>query len=235
MSPSPAQRRSGFGSPILAVLLAIALGALVSAATADEEPVAELQAILALRGESGRGADAYATCAVCHGAEGAGRADGTFPRIAGQHAQVVAKQLVDIRAGRRRNPVMKRHADALIDPQELADVVAYVERLRAVEPPGRGAGNDLARGERLYRRDCARCHGLDGEGDGPAFVPMLGGQHYAYLARQVRAIAAGRRGNAHAAKERNVRAYSDPELLAVVDYAGRLAGRPLAPHAPGRD
>jgi cytochrome c553 len=241
MSRTRARRRALLGRLLLAGLLAAVVGTVGSATLADADPDPELTAILALDGDAERGASAYRTCAVCHGPEGAGRADGTFPRIAGQHPEVMTKQLVDIRSGRRRNPVMKPHADALIDRQQVANVVAYVATLRVVEPPGRGPGNDLARGEQLYRRDCARCHGPAGEGDGPAFVPLLAGQHYAYLTRQIRAIAGGRRGNAHSEMLRQVRAYSDPQLQAVVDYAGRLDGRtaldtrPLGPHAPGRD
>jgi len=224
MLDSPRRHPSPRDRPLAKALLLIAL--LASGAGAAQGLDPDLTAVLALEGDATRGADAYAACAVCHGAQGAGRPDGTFPRIAGQHPEVVAKQLVDIRSGRRRNPVMEPHADALLDAQELADVVAYVATLRVTEPPGRGPGDDLARGKRLYRRDCASCHGMAGDGDGPAFVPALAGQHYAYLERQIRAIAAERRGNGHTDMERTVRAYSDPQLRAVVDYAGRLPGIP---------
>lgn len=220
-APGPLRRA------VRAGLLAGALASLALTTGAEEEPDPELVAILALDGDAERGRPAYEACAVCHGPEGGGRADGTFPRIAGQHPEVVTKQLVDIRSGRRRNPVMKSHAEALLDRQQVADVVAYLASLRASEPAGLGPGNDLSRGQRLYRRDCATCHGLDGEGDGPSFVPALAGQHAAYLQRQIRAIAGGRRGNSHGEMLRRVRAYSDPELQAVVDYASRLRGAPL--------
>ena len=75
---------------------------------------------------------------------------------------------------------------------------------------------------RLYRSDCQECHGVRGEGDAERFVPVLAGQHYPYLLRQVRAIAGGRRGNASRSMERHARPYSDAELQAVVDFASRL-------------
>ena len=58
-------------------------------------------------------------------------------------------------------------------------------------------------------------------------MPALAGQHVTYLERQIRTIAAGRRGNSHEEMLRRVRAYSDPELQAVVGYASRLRGPPL--------
>jgi cytochrome c553 len=183
----------------------------------------ELSAALALAGDPVRGERAYASCASCHLPSGAGRSDGTFPQLAGQHRAVLVKQLVDIRAGRRANPVMAPYARALLDAQEIADVAAYVGTLPPPEDQGLGDGRDLERGGRLYLRDCARCHGAGGEGDAARIIPALRGQHYAYLLRQVRSISSGLRGNAHPEMAGLVAGYSDAELQAVVDYAARLA------------
>lgn len=215
------------GSRAARALAALALGVAAAAAGSGagappaRDPLAEA---LALTGDPARGEAAFATCAVCHSPTGAGRVDGTFPRLAGQHERVLVKQLVDVREGRRANPVMKPHADALLDAQEIADVATWAALLPPPDEIGRGEGNDLARGEALYRRDCTRCHGERGQGDADALVPRLAGQHYAYLLRQIRAISAGRRGNAHPEMEARVATYTDAELRAVVDYAGRLPG-----------
>jgi hypothetical protein len=61
-------------------------------------------------------------------AVGAGRPDGTFPQLAGQHTSVLIKQMADIRAGVRDNPTMYPFAATLTDPQELADVAAFIEQ-----------------------------------------------------------------------------------------------------------
>ena len=185
-------------------------------------PAAEVVAALALEGDLDRCAHAYESCAVCHGRDGRGRDDGTFPQLAGQHRSVLIKQLVDIREGRRRNPIMAPYAEALIDSQELADVASYVRSLpipsRAqAKPDGEGGGP-------LYARDCGGCHGAHGEGNAEGFVPMLAGQHEAYLLRQIRAIAAGRRENAHPDMQAPVSTYADDELRAVVRYAAGLPG-----------
>jgi cytochrome c553 len=165
---------------------------------------AEAAQALKLVGDPVEGARSYVRCAVCHGPRGEGRSDGTFPALAGQHPSVIIKQLVDIREGRRRNPVMEPHARELIGPQE---------------------GTALETGSRLYQRDCLACHGAAGQGDAERFVPVVAGQHYAYLLRQIRAIAGARQRGAHAAMARIVAGYRDAELQAVADYASRM-GRP---------
>lgn len=202
----------------------------------DDEPE-ELQVALALDANAAHGREAYAACASCHGPDGAGRPDGTFPQLAGQHASVIAKQLVDIRAGRRSNPVMLPYALRLMDAQEIADVAGYLSALPTPPDFGRGPGSDLASGGALYQSQCSRCHGEHGEGDAARFIPALAGQHYQYLLRQARDIAAGRRGNAHPEMAALIEQYDDADLQALVDYASRLGGdgAAAAPESPDGD
>ena len=190
-----------------------------TAAPETPGPAADVVAVLALEGDVEQGKRAYTSCGVCHGADGRGRADGTFPQLAGQHRSVLIKQLVDIREGRRHNPVMAPYAEALIDAQEIADVTRYIGSL---EPPRPEAGEADPAGEALYVRDCQACHGEGGGGNAAGFVPRLAGQHEAYLLRQIQAIAGGRRENAHPARRRLVADYRDAELRAVVAYAARV-------------
>jgi len=190
----------------------------------------EVEHALLLQGDLDSGRQLYRSCAVCHLEDGRGRPDGTFPQLAGQHASVLVKQLVDIREGRRSNPIMLPYAEALIDAQEIADVAAFIASLPAPSrDPGATAANEA--GRRFYERDCAGCHGRYGEGDAARFVPVLAGQHEAYLLRQVRAIAGGRRGNAHPGMSRLVATYTDAELQSVVAWAAALR----APAAGGEE
>jgi cytochrome c553 len=223
---------------ILPALLLAGVALLVPAAAAlSDSPIAErdLELATALAAETDplRGRQAYATCATCHGPDGAGRADGTFPQLAGQHASVIMKQLVDIRTGHRDNPLMLPYAQRLMDAQEIADVSAYLSTLPVPPDPGRGPGADLERGGELYRRDCSRCHGERAEGDAASFFPALSGQHYGYLLRQIRDIGAGRRRNAHPEMATLTRRYDDVELKALVDYAARLGRNRTPPAAEG--
>jgi len=222
----PLARRSPT-SLLLSLGLLLLAGWQAAAEAATDDADAEIAAAMALQADVDRGREAYLVCAVCHGVDGAGLDDGTFPQLAGQHATVIVKQLADIRSGRRENPIMLPYALQLIDAQQLADVAGYIASLPRPARQGLGKGTDLAAGADLYRRNCAGCHGAEGEGEAARFIPLLAGQHYAYLLRQVRDIGAGRCGNAHPEMAVLVERLHDAELRALVDFAARL-GTPSA-------
>lgn len=82
-----------------------------------------------------RGADIYANgvaadgippCASCHGPGAKGTAD--FPRLAGQHAQYLLKQLRSFQSNLRNVAVMHGVAQGLKEPQ-LSAVAAYLQSL----------------------------------------------------------------------------------------------------------
>lgn len=201
----------------LALLLAIALPLAPAGGLASEADEA-----LRRVGDVEQGKAAYEVCAACHLPSGSGRPDGAFPQLAGQHQTVLIKQIADIRAGRRDNPIMAPFAARLADPQELADVAAYIQTLPIPSGNGKGPGTNLATGDQLYQRDCMQCHGRHGEGNEEKFYPVLAGQHYEYMLRQIRDIAGGRRRNANPDMVKVVRDYKDEELQAVVDSMSRL-------------
>jgi cytochrome c553 len=187
------------------------------------EAIGEKAKALELTGDVENGEEAYEVCSACHLPSGAGRPDGTFPQLAGQHTTVLIKQIADIREGRRDNPIMYPFAKTLIDPQELADVAAYIETLPIPTDNGKGPGGEhLARGKELYDRDCVKCHGENGAGDAAKFYPVLAGQHYKYLLRQITDIRDGKRRNANPDMVKVVKGYSDEDLDAVVDHMSRI-------------
>lgn len=63
-------------------------------------------------------------CSTCHGADAAG--NGEFPRLAGQHADYVTKQLFLIQAALRNVPAMHGVIKDL-DANQIAAVAAYVQ------------------------------------------------------------------------------------------------------------
>ena len=65
-------------------------------------------------------------CATCHGAHAQGMA--TFPRLAGQHAPYLLKQLIVIQSALRNAPVMHGVVKELTRDQMLA-VAAYLESI----------------------------------------------------------------------------------------------------------
>ncbi len=188
------------------------------------EQSGEKAEILKLKGDAERGRNAYRVCQGCHKPNGAGLPDGTYPQLAGQHATVLIKQMADVRDGRRENPKMFPFAGKhIIDMQEIADVAVYLQNMKIPHDNGKGPGANLARGKELYMNDCHSCHGDNGEGSEKKFYPVLAGQHYKYMLRQIRDIRDGKRRNASPKMVKVVRNYTDADMELVVDYMSRLS------------
>jgi cytochrome c553 len=178
------------------------------------------------KGDVKNGEEAYEICGACHLPSGAGRPDGTFPQLAGQHSTVLIKQMADIREGLRDNPTMYPFAKSLTDPQELADVAAYISSLCIPLDHGRYEGADAAlqvsKGKTIYEQECKNCHGANGQGEREKFYPVIAGQHYKYLLRQMTNIRDGKRRNANPDMVKIIRKYSDEQLVAISAYQSSL-------------
>ncbi|MBF0131220.1 MAG: c-type cytochrome [Magnetococcales bacterium] len=182
--------------------------------------------ILKLKGDVARGQTVYRNlCSEkCHQPEGWGSIDGAYPQIAGQHATVTIKQLLDIREGNRDNPTMFRFSlpSELGGEQAIADVVAYIETLPMTVKNGVGPGKNLALGAQKYAEFCARCHGKDGEGNAKEFYPRIHGQHYQYQVRQFQWMQDNKRRNIHPLKRLQIKNINAQEMSAILDYISRL-------------
>lgn len=182
---------------------------------------------LAKKGNAERGKQAYKLCAACHLPSAAGRPDGLYPQLAGQHAAVLIKQMVDIRTGKRDSPSMYPFIQEIKDPLVLADIAAHIEELCIPTDNGRYEGPDaaqqIAKGKKLYEQQCIKCHGKNGAGNEEKFYPVIAGQHYKYLLRQMTDIRDGRRCNVNPDMVRIIDSYSDEQLVAISAYQARLA------------
>ncbi|MGZ5714542.1 MAG: c-type cytochrome, partial [Caldimonas sp.] len=78
--------------------------------------------------ESGVPATGVPACTGCHGAQGQGNA--TFPRLAGQHADYLVKQLIVFQRTDERpeGAIMKTVAHELT-PENVRDVASYLQAL----------------------------------------------------------------------------------------------------------
>jgi cytochrome c553 len=182
---------------------------------------------LKLKGDAKAGKEGYEVCGACHLPSGAGRPDGTFPQLAGQHTTVLIKQMADIRGGLRDNPTMYPFAKELTDAQELANVSAYIEGLCIPVDHGRYEGPDAAKqvaaGKELYEKQCIECHKANGEGVKEKFYPVLAGQHYKYLLRQMSDIRDGHRRNANPDMVKVIKPYTNEQLVAISAYQASLS------------
>jgi len=160
---------------------------LFSAAAGAVEPI---RVVLEFVPDVDNGRRTFDICARCHLPEAWGNNDGTYPQLAGQHVNVLMKQLLDIRSGRRANPTMQPFVQerTVGGYQNLSDVVAYIstlpmnpEHAKGPWPPG---SETYLEGKNMYQQYCAGCHGQAGEGNNELAYPRLAGQHYDYMARQ---------------------------------------------------
>jgi cytochrome c553 len=167
----------------------------------------------AAKADTARGAATYAAkCAGCHGDEGQGSTaqsttlgeQGIFPRLAGQPAAYLYRQLWSFAHGWRMSTAMPPLADGLTEA-DWTDIAVHLEHLTAVGyPPPPAVPNDvvdLGRSVATAGRpdrgvsSCIRCHGPSGVGVAPYF-PALIGQNARYIVAQIIAFRGGQRRNA---------------------------------------
>jgi len=215
---------------ILSLLLAAWLGAFAlpgqaQTATPAPEPEDLLSRVLALKGDAARGEAEFTeqACALCHRTNASGRRASNTPRLSGQHAAVIIKQVLDIRSGLRTNPTMQPLVtEELLSLQTLADIAAHLQALPVTGTIAMGPGAGLAKGKALFERDCAGCHGAAADGNVYIFAPMLASQHYTYLLREMELIRDGKRGNSNPAMAMLLQTYAAEDFQAVADYLAQL-------------
>ena len=141
----------------------------------------------------------YGVCASCHGADGAGNKALNAPRISGQKAWYIARQLKNFKSGIRGShekdiygQQMRPMSMTLANDQMVADVSAYVSTLKSPDSSTTIKG-DAAAGEAAYAI-CASCHGANGEGNKALNSPALAGQNDWYIVRQLYNFKNGIRG-----------------------------------------
>jgi cytochrome c553 len=146
------------------------------------------------------GRSTFGICARCHLPEAWGNDDGTYPQLAGQHVNVLMKQLLDIRNGTRHSSLMFPFVQqrTVGGYQELSNVVAYISTLPMnpshARGPWRKRSDKYKQGKIIYQKNCSTCHGENGQGDNERVYPKLQGQHFQYMSQQLKKIKNGLRG-----------------------------------------
>jgi cytochrome c553 len=165
-------------------------------------------------------------CFMCHGLDGAGDSAGAFPRLTGQAAFYMYKQLIDYASGTRPNDVMSPIAREMSE-QQMTDVAYYYSLQKApYAPPPQVDPAVLERGRRIAEDGlkeadvdaCDLCHGRSGRGDPPLF-PYLAGQYALYTQLQLELWQRGVRDNdAFGVMSDIARALSSEDIRAVALY-----------------
>jgi cytochrome c553 len=164
-------------------------------------------------------------CFICHGANGESSSP-AFPRLAGQNAAYVVRQLGDYQSGKRKSSTMQPMVEGLsgADMQALgAWFEQQATQAHAVADP------ELADvGRFVYRRGnpfsgvaaCATCHGQDAQGT--ATLPRLAGQHAQYTENQIKQFNRRERTNDNAVMHGIASQLSELETKAVAAYLSGL-------------
>ncbi|GAC17060.1 c-type cytochrome [Paraglaciecola arctica] len=158
------------------------------------------------QGDAENGKSISVTCGACHGVDG-NSAIAMNPKLAGQHANYLAKQMTEFKLASqtggkegRNNAVMNGMAAALSE-QDILDLSAYFSSQEAT--PGETAEDAVELGNKLYIGGdldrgitaCIACHGPKGNGTSLSGFPDISGQHSDYIASQLKAFRSGERAN----------------------------------------
>jgi cytochrome c553 len=189
-------------------------------------------------GDAAAGESKVAMCAGCHGSDGNSMV-ASFPKLAGIGEKYITQQLRMVKSGERVIVEMTGILNGSSD-QDLQDMAAYYNSKTRQTSGAQditlvGISNPeeaLDYGENVYRGGnlktgvaaCTGCHSPSGNGNGPAGYPGLGGQHAAYIEKQLLAYRRGERASGgNAIIMQGVAAnLSDKEIKAVANYISGL-------------
>lgn len=164
-------------------------------------------------------------CFICHGADGESSSP-VFPRLAGQHAAYVSRQLADYQSGRRKSSTMQPMVEGL-SAEDLVALGRYFETRKPVAHALDDA--ELAQvGRFVFLRGnpysgvaaCAGCHGP--QAHGTPQLPRLAGQHAQYTENQLKLFNKRERTNDNAVMHGIASKLSELELKAVAAYLSGL-------------
>jgi cytochrome c553 len=183
--------------------------------------------LLLAKGDAAAGQAKSALCGSCHGVDG-NSLMAMNPKLAGQSARYMVKQLQEFKSGARESAIMASMVLSLSD-QDMEDIAAWYS---SQQPTIQGANPEsIELAERLYRGGnseiavaaCSACHSPTGKGNAPAGFPLLSGQHAEYTLQQLKNFRSGARQNDGSAMMRTVvERLTDKELEALASYVSGL-------------
>lgn len=168
-------------------------------------------------------------CIECHGVDGHGVGgangpEGKFAKLAGQQADYILKQMRDFRSGARRHDQMQIMARSVSD-EDVRDIAAYFASQPVMNAQD---GERHALGKSLYENGdpargvvaCISCHGVKGKGLAASpLAPVIGGQEWRYLDKQLRDWRSGERRNSDGGvMTQAARALTEAEIEALANY-----------------
>jgi len=183
-------------------------------------------------GDPAAGESLYRVCGVCHGNAGQGNQAMNGPKLAGQEAWYLKKQMQLFISGARgtapgdlqggQMAAMAR-GPQLQTPTALDDLFAYVGTF-ADEPAPKTVTGDAEKGAVLYRT-CLACHGDRGQGLEALAGPRLAGQNDWYLVSQLQKFKKKQRGydvSDHGGRQMQPMSLVLPDEQAILDVVAYI-------------
>jgi cytochrome c553 len=177
-------------------------------------------------GDTAKGkAIANETCAGCHGADGNSEVP-TFPKLAGQQAVYLVKEMQAYKAGQRISEIMQPVMAGLSD-DDMTNLAAYYAKQ---EPTAGGATKPelVALGKKIYFDgnskngvpSCDGCHEEDGTGS--VKFPRVAGQHADFTVEELKRYSAGQRAYASKVMHTVAQRLTGEEAEAVAQYMASM-------------
>jgi cytochrome c553 len=195
------------------------------------EPDIENAAAVKLRSGTGdpvAGREKSKLCQGCHGEYGIS-SDTMIPKLAGQYANYIEKEIRNYQAGIRSHQIMNAMAGTIENDQDLADIASYFasqKKMQGDGSEGDPAGKDIFLHGDLskMRLACVNCHGVKGKGLEAkiSMFPVIGGQQEGYIRRQLIRFREGYRTNSpNGIMNRIANSLTDSEIDSLADYISR--------------
>jgi cytochrome c553 len=167
-------------------------------------------------------------CQECHGEQGISTAV-SVPKLAGQWAVYLVKQLQNFQAIERKHPVMNPMTEGLTE-EDMFDIASYFSSFPAMQgirlKDSKVAREIFSKGD--MKRNipaCKSCHGETGRGNLSATEcrPMIAGQHRSYLREQLRNWKSGYRTTSpNGVMNLVAGSLTDSEIEELADYISGL-------------
>lgn len=161
------------------------------------------------------------SCFLCHGATGESTSE-IFPRLAGQNAEYVAKQLEAFKTGTRKSTAMADMSSKLT-PDEMLALGKYYQKMELPREEPKEP-QLAAMGHYIYHNGnkfsgvpaCVACHGQNAEGANN--LPRLGRQFSSYLEHQLKMFNKRDRTNDNTVMHVVAEKMTPLEMHAVAEY-----------------
>ncbi|WP_332672756.1 c-type cytochrome [Aromatoleum sp.] len=160
-------------------------------------------------------------CRNCHGPEGRS-SNPDFPKLAGQNADYLTRQLANFKTGVRTSEPMQQEVARLTGGEMRALALYFSAKEIDPEPVADRAQAQI--GKRLYFSGdpensvaaCITCHGPGGRG--AIYLPRLAGQHAKYLVAQLHAFRNQSRVAPDMVMHTVIQNVTDAEIAAIAQF-----------------